>query len=221
MNLLPSPLLVVTNRHQARAPLLEVLASIGAAGGRWFWFREKDLDRDARRTLAIETVRVVHGFGGFLTVGSDVALAAAIGADGVHVSTPTLAAAARRSLGTKALIGVSAHCTEDVQSARDAGADYVTLSPIFSTWSKPGYGPALGVEGIKEAVCHRLPVIALAGITPERASACCSAGAAGVAVMGDMMRLEEPNEVRPLLRDYMRALDGARLADPSPLHSPS
>ena len=84
-----------------------------------------------------------------------------------------------------------------------AGADYVTLSPIFLSDSKPGYGPALGLDVLAaaaEADAAPGPVVALAGITPDNAASCLAAGAAGIAVMGEIMRAEDPEKtVRRLL----------------------
>ncbi|MDX1421679.1 MAG: thiamine phosphate synthase, partial [Kiloniellales bacterium] len=67
-----------------------------------------------------------------------------------------------------------------------------TQSPIFATASKPGYGPALGLAGLAEAAAAGLPVLALGGVTAERAPACLRAGAAGVAVMGAVMAARDP-----------------------------
>ena len=75
-------------------------------------------------------------------------LASGAGAHGVHLSRGGDPAAARHALGARRLIGVSAHSLEEAREAEAAGADYVTLSPIFRSDSKPGYGPALGVEGL-------------------------------------------------------------------------
>lgn len=63
---------------------------------------------------------------------------------GIHLPAQGSVAEARRVLGPGALVGISAHSVEDVAAAVGAGAYYATLSPIFPTSSKPGYGPALG-----------------------------------------------------------------------------
>lgn len=73
----------------------------------------------------------------------------------------------------------------------------MTLSPVWETASKPGYGPALGVEGLAAAVAAvpGLPVYALGGIGPGRVAACVEAGAVGVAVMGAVMGAVDPGAV--------------------------
>jgi thiamine-phosphate pyrophosphorylase len=114
-------------------------------------------------------------------------------------------AAARARLGAHALIGVSAHGDADVAAAAAAGADYATLSPIFATASKPGYGPELGVAALTRAARHGLPILALGGVTAERVDECLRAGAAGIAVMGEVMRAR-PGGVRDIVQRYAAAL---------------
>ena len=79
-----------------------------------------------------------------------------------------------------------------MREAASAGADYVTLSPIFPSASKPGYGPALGTNILGEAAKLGIPVLALGGVTADKAAACRAAGAAGIAVMGPAMRSSDP-----------------------------
>ncbi|KAB1071076.1 thiamine phosphate synthase [Methylobacterium planeticum] len=208
---LPSPLLAVTDRR-ACADLAATVRGILAGGGRWIWFREPDLAAAERHHLAEALLAQVRRAGGRLSVGRDVALAAAIGADGVHLpggSGPEAIAGARRALPGRALIGVSAHGPGEI--ARAAGADYVTLSPIFETASKPGYGPALGPAALDAAARSGIPVLALGGITPGALPACRHAGAAGFAVMGGLMRACDPARATAAL---LAAWDPGQAPDP-------
>jgi thiamine-phosphate pyrophosphorylase len=102
---------------------------------------------------------------------------------------------ARQVLGPSALVGMSAHGMADVANARVAGADYVTLSPIYETTSKPGYGPALGIEAVRLAAKTNIPLVGLGGISADNAGAVRDAGAAGVAIMGSAMRARNAAEV--------------------------
>ncbi|MCJ2077724.1 thiamine phosphate synthase [Methylobacterium sp. E-016] len=205
---LPSPLLAVTDRHGPR-PLGETIAAVLDGGCRWVWFRDRDLPPPERGVLAERIAERVREAGGVLSVGGDLELAAALGAS-VHLgggTDRTAIADARRRLGTSALVGVSAHGLRDVEAAEDA--DYVTLSPVFATASKPGYGPALGLGAIATAARIGIPVVALGGIGVATAAACRRAGAAGVAVMGGLMRVDDPSaEARALLRGWEAASDG-------------
>lgn len=195
MTALPSPLLVVTDRHGHPRPLVETVRAVLAGGARWIWFRDRDLARPERRALAGRLATLVRDAGGVLSIGADPDLAAEVGAGGVHLGGGSGRAAiveARRGLGATALVGVSAHASRGVEEAAAGGADYVTLSPVFPTPSKPGYGPALGPDAVAEAARTGLPVIALGGIEAGTAAACREAGAAGIAVMGGLMRAADP-----------------------------
>ncbi len=184
------PLLVITDRGQARTPLTEIAEALFEAGVRWLMLREKDLDPAARRDLLCDLVARGAAFGAAVMVNGDLAAAQAAGAAGVHLPAGGDIEAARRALGPGALLGVSCHSFEEAAAA--AGADYVTLSPIFESASKPGYGPALGPAGL-ETMAARLtiPIIALGGIAAGNAGACLQAGAAGVAVMGAVMAVAD------------------------------
>ncbi|MGH3746690.1 MAG: thiamine phosphate synthase, partial [Micromonosporaceae bacterium] len=112
-----------------------------------------------------------------------------------------------------AIVGRSCHDAAEVDSAVTEGLDYVTVSPVFATASKPGYGPALGVDALR-AVCHRfpMPVYALGGVTAANAGDCVAAGSAGVAVMGGVMRAEDPATATAELLAALSDAEGA-LAD--------
>jgi thiamine-phosphate pyrophosphorylase len=194
MKQLPSPLLVITDRHQARLSIEAIAEAIGQAGGRWLLLRDKDLDPQQRRGLAARLAEIASRHGMHLSVSRDIDLAAECGAS-VHLQSAAAVGGARRHLGPGALIGVSTHGFDDVAAAAATGADYVTLSPIFLTASKPGYGPALGVAAIGPAAKLGVSVIALGGVTSDRVRTCLDAGAAAVAVMGEIMRSDQPGRV--------------------------
>jgi thiamine-phosphate pyrophosphorylase len=211
---LPDRLLVVTDRHQARRPLEDVIAAALEGGARWVWLRDRDLEAGERRALAERLLQLTRAAGATLTIGGDAALAAEVGAQGVHLPVAARRKAEHDGEAPPTLVGVSAHGEADVRTAMAAGTDYATLSPIFETASKPGYGPAVGLTAIERAAALGLPIIALGGITPERAAACIEAGAAGVAVMGEVMRAENPAAV---VRRYLAALKfSSSRGEPSP-----
>ena len=189
------PLLVISDRRQARRPLDEIAGAIFAGGCRWFSLREKDLPAAERRTLLSALVALGRRWEATVTVHEDVDAAVMSGAAGVHLRSAGNPEAARARL-PDGLIGASAHSAEEAAALLSAGADYVTLSPVFPTASKPGYGPAIGLDGFAEIIAQ-VPgtVIALGGITPANALLCLSAGASGVAVMGEVMRAANPQAV--------------------------
>jgi thiamine-phosphate pyrophosphorylase len=189
------PLLVISDRHQARQPLEQIAEAVFAGGCRWFSLREKDLPPEERRTLLGDLVALGHRYGAIVTVHEDIEAVVAAGADGIHLPSGGSPEAARARL-PGALIGASAHSADEAAALLRAGADYVTLSPVFLTASKPGYGPALGLDGLERIVAEvQGPVVALGGITAQNAALCLSAGARGLAVMGEIMRSADPRAI--------------------------
>jgi thiamine-phosphate pyrophosphorylase len=199
------PLLVISDRHQARRPLEEVAEAVFAGGCRWFSLREKDLPAEDRRALLAALLAMGRRCGAVVTAHEDIEAVLAVHADGVHLPSGGSPEAARARL-PDALIGASAHSADEAAALLGAGADYVTASPVFLTASKPGYGPALGVEGLARIVARAPgPVIALGGITPANAGLCLSAGARGIAVMGEIMRAAAPQAI---VERILRAMSG-------------
>ena len=200
MNLPDPPLLVISDRSQARLPLIGIAEAVFRGGCRWFSLREKDLPAAERRALLADLVELGRPFGALVMAHEDIGAVEAVSAAGVHLPAGSDPAAARRRL-PRGLIGVSAHSENEAGAQLRAGADYVTLSPIFLTDSKPGYGPALGLDALAAAAAKALgPIVALGGITPHNAAACLAAGARGVAVMGEIMRAADPEAtIRQLL----------------------
>lgn len=195
MSLPEPPLLAITDRKLADRPLPQVAERLFAFGVRWLSLRDKDLPDRERLELARAMIALGRPWGARITLHGDPALAAAAGVDGVHLPSGGDPAAARALLGSGALIGLSLHDSDGEQAmGRAVGqADYVTVSPVFPSASKPGYGPCLGEAGLRRWVdfgarCG-VPVIGLGGLDRADAVAGCrAAGAAGVAVMGLAMR---------------------------------
>jgi thiamine-phosphate pyrophosphorylase len=170
------PLLVLTDRTLCTVPLVEAVATAVEHGARAVVLREKDLAWPDRAALADSLRAVLEPVAGVLIV-------AGVRGDAVHMSASDAFPAPRPSL-----VGRSCHSAEEVRFAEAQGCDYVTISPVFPTLSKPGYGPALGVDGLAALCRIGPPGYALGGVHPSDVHACLDAGARGVAVMGPVMR---------------------------------
>ena len=197
MRPLPSPpILLITDRSQAARPLPDVVAAALDGGCRWVSIREKDMPALERRRLAEQLLRRAEPYRARIGAHDDVPLAASLGLRALHLPSAGPASdvkSAKRQADPRCLIGRSCHSAAAVDACLAAGADYATLSPIFLTESKPGYGPAVGLEALAGiATGTALPIVALGGMTAERAAACREAGAKGIAVMGEVMRAEGP-----------------------------
>ena len=125
-------------------------------------------------------------------VHDDLEAALRLGLGGLHLPASADTARARDALPL-ALLGQSWHGAPDAGMLNDPALDYLTLSPVFLTESKPGYGPALGPAGIEEATSRTTkPLVALGGVDLRNITLCRNAGATGVAVMGGVMRAADP-----------------------------
>ncbi|OJF10596.1 thiamine phosphate synthase [Couchioplanes caeruleus] len=185
---IPSGVVVLTDRRLAAGRLVEVVRAAVRGGAAWVILRDKDLPYGERAALAAE-LRTVAGPERLIVAGAD-----PLGGNAVHLS-----AVDDRPSGV-ALVGRSWHGTEELSDV-----DYVTLSPIFPTETKPGYGPALGAERAATLAGER-PWLALGGVdSAERAAACGRAGAAGVAVMGAIMRADDPERTTRMLAEAVAA----------------
>jgi len=167
-----------------------------AAGVDWIQLREKDFSGKEWEELVHESLRRISrlGAGTRLFVNDRMDVALACGAGGVHLSEngiPVSEACRLRdqffASGSEKrdfLVGVSCHSLGASLGAARAGADYIYFSPIFNTPSKANYGPPQGLDRLA-AICRAvtIPVIAIGGISAEKAESCLHAGAAGVAAI--------------------------------------
>jgi thiamine-phosphate pyrophosphorylase len=202
------PLLLVTDRHQARKPLSEIVAAALTAGCRWVSLREKDLPEDDQLVVMRILLPIARHHGAYLTLHGDAALAKACGADGVHLPSGADPQAARALLGPDKLIGESIHTVTEAEALDPTAVDYALAGPAFETPSKPGYGPEIGRKGLGEiAQASRVPILAIGGLNAARAAEVLAAGPVGIAVMGGVMRATDPGqEVRALVA----TVNGAR-----------
>jgi thiamine-phosphate pyrophosphorylase len=148
--------------------------------------REKNLSARVLCELAARAARLARGSATRVLVNDRADVARAAGCDGVQLTTRSLEpAVVRRAFGADFIIGVSAHTLSEARAARDGGADFALLGPVFDTPSKRAYGPPLGLEALREAARALSPfaLVALGGVTLENARACLDAGARGVAAI--------------------------------------
>jgi thiamine-phosphate pyrophosphorylase len=173
--------------------------------------KTSSVDEVAARCAALRPI--TRRAGALLLVHTHAALVGPADLDGVHLDGAAgepHVRAARLRLPPGAIVGVSRHASDVGPHGLDfAGADYATLSPIFSPTSKPDdTRPTLGVAALAG---HARPVFALGGIDVDRVGPCLQAGAAGVAVLGGLFASTDP---RRTLRAFLVAL-GTNLDAPS------
>ena len=166
--------------------------------------REKNLPKEQILPLAKAISTIVKQKGKIFLVNHHLEVALEVGADGVHLghSGPTIREA-RRVLGSQAIIGASVHDLAEVKRAVEDGADYLLVSHIFHTDSKPGLPPK-GLELLSQAMeSFSLPVIALGGINASNISQVAAMGCPRVAVMSAILKAENPRDVAKSLKDIL------------------
>lgn len=187
-------ILLLTDRSQLPAgrELVGTVAACVDAGLETVVLRELDLPEEQRATLAAALRST-----GVVVVSARTRLP---GSAGVHL------AAHQAGPAPAGLHGRSCHDDEEVRRAVADRASYLTISPVATSASKPGHGPALGPAGVRRAaqLADGVPVFALGGVDAHNAAAMRAAGAHGVAVMGAVMRADDPAATFGEVRERVR-----------------
>jgi thiamine-phosphate pyrophosphorylase len=177
-------------------PVQDCAQDLAAAGVRLLQYRNKT--GSVRTALADcrELVAAMKPLKVSVVMNDRADLAALCDADGVHVGQDDLSVEQVRGIvGKQKWVGVSTHNLEQIRTAAETSADYIAVGPIFGTTSKMNPDPVVGLELIREA--RRLtdkPIVAIGGITLERAASIIEAGANCVAVISDILRAEQPGK---------------------------
>src|SRR5215471_11047826 len=175
----------ITDRHAAGGvtPLFRYIERALQNGVDWIQIREKDLSARELYALTTQVLELAWPYPARILVNARADVALAAGAHGVHLPGSSIAPKILRTIVPEGfLIGVSVHTPEEIRMAQGEEADFVVFGPIFPPLSKSASLPPVGIDGLRDAVRNvTIPVLALGGITPENASTCIEAGAAGIA----------------------------------------
>nr|WP_255683525.1 thiamine phosphate synthase [Luteimonas sp. MHLX1A] len=159
----------------------------------WLQYRNKQADAALRIEQAAALLALARVHGVRLLINDDAALAARIGADGVHLGEDDGdLAQARALLGPAALVGAS--CYDDIARARravEAGADHVAFGAFHPSATKPGARRA-HPDLLRQAAALGVPRVAIGGITPDNAGPLLDAGADLIAVVGSVFDAPDP-----------------------------
>jgi thiamine-phosphate pyrophosphorylase len=164
-------------------------------GARLLQLRAKGESSGTLLELADRLVAAARATGAGIVVNdrSDIAVMAA--SDGVHVGQEDLPVeAAREIVGANRIVGVSTHTRDQIDRALESSATYVAVGPIFNTDTKDTGYSARGLELVTYAAGRGKPVVAIGGITLERAPAILAAGASGLAVITDLLTGNDPEK---------------------------
>ena len=211
MSFAPFSLYAITDRKLTKNGLAaaceEILRAAGENASRIaIQLREKDLTGRELLGLARELRRICGAHGARLLINDRIDVALACDADGVHLPADSFSVRdARELLRKPKLIGCSTHSIAEVEAANRAGADFVVFGPVYDPISKSAYGPAAGVDALREACeVSDVPVYALGGITAKRISELSDCEIAGAAAIGSLFGADSPADAtRKLLREII------------------
>jgi len=204
-------LYVILDAGLLREPAKETARKLIGAGVEVLQYRAKKVPAKEMLASARELAEAARAGRARFFVNDRPDVASLAGADGVHVGQDDLGVEeARGVLGPDAWVGLSTHNIEQFEKALSSSADYIAVGPIFATTSKANPDPVVGLELIRRA--RRLterPIVAIGGITLERAAEVIEAGADSVAVISDVLGAENPAD---RVRQYLRRLEAAKPA---------
>jgi thiamine-phosphate diphosphorylase len=186
-------LLAVTSDSVCRSPdfAARSAALAGAAPDIGLLLRAPDSTTAQQAGFAQLALAGVRPGTAFVLVHARPDLAGALGADGVQLRRHDLAPGEARRVLPSGWIGVSVHSRGEAEAAVAEGADFVVAGNVFATSSHPDR-PARGLLWLAEICQLARPVIAIGGITPERARAVRAAGAWGVAAISAVWETADP-----------------------------
>ncbi len=186
-------LYLITDRKQAKMPLVAAVRLALEGGVRAVQLREKDLPVRELLQLARELRALTKEFGAGLFINDRVDVAIAVNADGVHLGHESMPVkAVRKIVGKDLLIGVSTHSLAEAKEAEAGGADFITIGPIFETPSKAKLGVPVGVDILMKLKSEiNIPFYALGGIKSGNVAQVLCAGATGVAMISAIMAVED------------------------------
>lgn len=215
--LLASPLYVICDDEVCRRAgwtLPAFAAACLEGGARLLQLRIKTGSSRAFLESALVVVASAHAVGAQVIVNDRADIARLAGADGVHVGQDDLSPPeVRRVIGRDPVVGLSTHTLRQVRVALESSASYLATGPVFGTGTKDTGYDAVGLEMVRATAAivqpRGMPVVAIGGITLDRASAVLDAGADAVAVITDLLTTGDP---AARVRHFIQAL-GTRSAD--------
>ncbi len=181
--------------------------------------RDKLSDDQALADLGRAVLAALAPFGVPLVINDRADIAAAIGAEGVHVGQEDMAAAeARRLLGPGKIVGVTVHHPHEADAVDPAVADYAGMGPVFGTATKKLVDRPIGTEGLARLIRHlrrrvpAFPACGIAGIDHQNAASVIAAGADGVAVVSDIFMADDVEAATRRLRAVVDNALAGRIA---------
>lgn len=168
-------------------------------------YRNKNAETRQMYEEALRLREICHS-AAFL-INDRIEIALAVDADGVHLGQSDMPySAARRMLGPEKIIGITVHNLAEALEAEAAGADYLGVSPIYQTATKPDAGKPAGIALMEEIRARvRIPLIGIGGINLANAPEVIRAGADGVCAISAVVAKESVGEEIRKFQELFRA----------------
>ena len=184
---------------------VEVVAAAVSGGVTCVQLREKHCSTREFLEEARRVRELLVGTGVPLIINDRLDVALAVAADGVHLGQNDMHISdARRLVGERLVIGISAESVADAIRAEAEGADYIGVSPVFTTPTKMDTAPPLGLEGLREIRrAVSLPLVAIGSIRHDNAAEVLRAGADGLAVVSAIVSAPCPRTAAAALRQQI------------------
>ena len=179
----------------------EQIERLAAGGATFIQLREKLAAPREFYESALEAMKVARRLGVQIIINDRVDIAMAVAADGVHLGQDDLPPERVRALvGQSRIIGFSTHNLKQALEADSTPVDYIAIGPVFQTSTKEKPDPVVGLEALGE-IKHRIskPLVAIGGITLDRAQETIAAGADSLAIISD---LYVTGDIAGRARDY-------------------
>jgi thiamine-phosphate pyrophosphorylase len=184
------------------------LAAVLAGGARIVQLRDKEADDRTLYDKALRFRARTREVGALLIVNNRIDIALLTEADGVHLGDTDLPAEAARRLAPELLIGVSCHTREEVRTARNRGASYYNIGPLFETGTKQGLSCFLGSRAVTElSACSDLPFTVMGGIKLHHVPELTRLGARRIAVV---TALTQAPDMAAETRKWIETIDKGR-----------
>jgi thiamine-phosphate pyrophosphorylase len=194
----------ITDTRLSRAGNARDIALAVAAGVRVVQHRDKEADDNAMIAEAKVLRRLCQG--ALFLINDRVEVALAVAADGVHLGQADLHyGQARRLLGEDKIIGITVNTVAQAVEAALLGADYLGVSPIFATQTKPDAGEPAGLHLLRQIrALVNLPLVAIGGITLHNAPNVIAAGADSVCAISAVVT--QP-DIRAAIGEFQKLFD--------------
>jgi thiamine-phosphate pyrophosphorylase len=197
--------LVTDDKLCEERSLKDIILSAAKGGVSVVQLRAKHITSRKYVELGKNILKILKPFEVPLIINDRLDIALAIEADGIHLGQSDIHFTdARRTMGPKALIGISVETIEQVFEAESWDVDYLAVSPVFSTQTKKDTSSPWGLDGLKKArSVSKHPIVAIGGIHLNNIKDVLNAGADGIAVVSEILSASDPTDAALKLKEFI------------------